>query len=57
MRAHGLNALNASIARKNPHPIDTQGRPWADALLYAFVNGLLWLIWAFTGHSTGNSVP
>jgi hypothetical protein len=30
---------------------------WADALLYAFVNGLLWLIWALTGHSTGNSIP
>jgi hypothetical protein len=29
---------------------------WADALLYAFVNGLLWLIWAFTGQ-TGNPIP
>ncbi len=30
---------------------------WADALLYAFVNGLLWLIWALTGHPAGNPIP
>ena len=30
---------------------------WADLVLYAFVNGLLWLIWAVTGHSTGDSIP
>jgi hypothetical protein len=30
---------------------------WADALLYAFVNGLLWLIWAVADRSTDNSIP
>jgi 2TM domain len=30
---------------------------WADVALYALVNGLLWVIWAVTGHSTGNSIP
>ncbi len=30
---------------------------FADALSYVTVNGVLWVIWALTGHSTGGGVP
>ncbi len=30
---------------------------WVDALLYAFANGLLWLIWALTDRTTDHSMP
>ena len=30
---------------------------WADAVLYASVNGVLWLIWALTDRTTDNSIP
>ena len=28
-----------------------------DSVAYVDVNGLLWLIWLFTGHSTNGSIP
>ena len=28
-----------------------------DLVAYVAVNGLLWLIWLFTGHSTNGSIP
>jgi hypothetical protein len=28
-----------------------------DAVAYLAVNGLLWLIWLFTGHSTNGGIP
>ncbi len=30
---------------------------YADAVGYVTVNGVLWVIWALTGHSTDGSVP
>ncbi len=39
----------ASLRRKR--------RFWANALLYVFVNGLLWLIWALGDRSVDSSMP
>jgi 2TM domain len=52
------NAVPVDEAREYAIASVRRKRKFAhDLVAYVAVNGLLWLIWLITGHSTGGSIP
>ena len=54
----GTSAAGVDEAREHAVASLKRKRKFAqDLVAYIAVNGLLWLIWLFTGHSTNGSIP